>query len=453
MSVESVNRNASTSKASSRSSGRSDMINLGTGRPSAVFYPWENLTTRATPEENVFDGSVGESMSCSKGDTTYDLARALDYGHAAGSPQLRRFFTEHIELIHDPPYPDWETCLTCSTTSALEMMFRMLCNRGDWILTEEYTYSGVVEAVKPLGLNALGIRMDEAGLLPDDLDSKLRHWDVDDGPKPFVLYTIPCGQNPTGTTQTPERRRAIYHVAEQHDLCIIEDDPYYFLHLGASAREGKDVPATPDEYLSGLPPSYLSLDVSGRVLRVETTSKILAPGLRCGWLTGCSQLIAKFLSHTEFSTVAPSGPSQVMLYKLLGESWGHEGFIRWLSRLSHQYRHRRDIIAEACNDCLPSKLCSWTAPTAGMFLWITLELSKHPDAERESKVLRSEVEDRLYTKSRENGVQISKGSWFAARESSTERVSLRLTFAAAPEVSLRPAVERLGCVVRDEFRL
>lgn len=73
-------------------------------------------------------------MSCTMGKVAYNLDAALNYGHAVGSPQLLRFFTEHVGTIHRPPYDDWETCLTSGTTAALELLFRMLCNRGDLIV-------------------------------------------------------------------------------------------------------------------------------------------------------------------------------------------------------------------------------------------------------------------------------------------------------------------------------
>lgn len=77
----------------------------------------------------------------------------------------------------------------------------------------------------------LGVKMDSEGLLPDALDELLSNWDAKSrgARKPFVLYTVPSGQNPTGATQGTERRRAIYKVAQKHDLYILEDEPYYFL--------------------------------------------------------------------------------------------------------------------------------------------------------------------------------------------------------------------------------
>lgn len=471
LSTESHSRYASTLKASTKVKGSDSIISLGTARPAGQFFPWDFMALggpRPTGDDRQSDipnttndaPAQRAAMSCSRGEAAYDLDIALNYGYTAGSPQLLRFITEHIEMIHHPPYDEWETCLTSGSTAAIEMLLRMLCNRGDWIVAEEHTYSGFIEAAKPLGLNILGVRMDGIGLVPEDLDSKLRAWDTSAGAihkKPRTLYTIPSGQNPTGRTQAGERRRAIYRVAEEHDLIIIEDDPYYLLQLGGPGAGL--APMTQDTYLSALPPSYLSLDKSGRVLRLDSTSKILAPGLRCGWLTGCSQLVAKFLNHTEFSTVSPSGPSQVMLYKLLDENWGHAGFIAWLTKLSWQYRQRLNTLIDACEIHLPrGEVCSWTAPTVGMFLWMRIDWVRHPLAARlgacpdEHRASFFDVEDRVLTRAKVYGVQISKGSWFAVGEPSTENMYFRLTFAAAPYGALGSAIERLGRALEAEFK-
>jgi aromatic amino acid aminotransferase I len=163
------------------------------------------MTIRARNANKVKEGdgtNSTSSMSCERGESAYDLDIALNYGGAIGSPQVLRFITEHVEIIHKPAYDDWKTCVTCGTTSATEQVLRMLCNSGDWVLAEAYTYSGAIEVAKALGLNILGVEMDDVGLLPEDLDSKLRNWDVARGAKPSALYTIPSGHNPTGTTQT-----------------------------------------------------------------------------------------------------------------------------------------------------------------------------------------------------------------------------------------------------------
>lgn len=463
-SLESLNQIPSPLRMAARAPGQPRLITLGTARPAPQYFPWETLDTTAEWNYSGSKSSVANTtalMSCTREEEGYPLNVAMNYGYSAGSPQVLRFVTEHMELIHDPPYDDWECCMTCGTTSAFEIAFRLFCNRGDYVFFENHTYSGTLATAKAQGLNVIGVDVDEFGLVAEDLDSKLRNWDASKGPKPSLLYTIPTGQNPTGATQSLARRKAIYQVAEEHDLYIIEDDPYYFIQLGEDNYDtsAPKVPqATPDALLARLPVSYLSLDVSGRVLRMDTTSKILAPGLRCGWVTGSSQVIAKFISQTEVGVLSPSGPSQLMVYKLLDETWGHEGFISWLSYLSSEYRDRRNILLEACNRYLPSEICQWAIPTTGMFFWVKVAVPKHPAAgqDRSPEQLRlfhSEVEDRIFTSANENGVLVSKGSWFAASKEQEPQVCFRMTFAAAPENDLTEAIERFAQAVRKEYQL
>ncbi|EME45300.1 hypothetical protein DOTSEDRAFT_87682 [Dothistroma septosporum NZE10] len=456
LSKESRARYAATLKASASVTSSIRTINLGTARPASRYFPWQSMTMSGYDPWAQSDckGQMESIMkaNCEKGEAGWDFGTAMNYGWATGSPQLLRFITEDVELLHDPPYQDWECCITSGTTSALEMIFRILCNLGDNILTEWYSYPGALEAIRPLGIKAIGIDMDEDGLGPDALDLKLQQWDPANGPKPFVLYTVPCGQNPTGITQSLQRRKAIYALAEAHDLLIVEDDPYYFLTLTEDLRN-----ASLDQYIRTLPTSYLSLDRSGRVLRLDATSKILAPGLRAGWLTCCTQLMTKFLCHTECSTTAPSGPSQVMLYKTLDEAWGHEGFIRWLMRLSSQYRGCRDTMIKACERYLPGKICRWTVPSVGMFVWINVDLSTHPsantDSPRSSRGCNAPViEEKIFASAKARGVQVSRGSWFAVDQNLKDTVvAFRMTFAAADEELLEEAVRRFGAAVREEF--
>lgn len=456
----SINSHLQTSsplKSASWSSGGSvRTITLGTARPAPEFYPWESLSMRCPDIESAkINGAVeaNATISCDRGEEAYDLSVAMNYGYSAGSPQLLRYVTEHVELVHNPPYDNWESCLSCGTTSAIEIAFRIFCNPGDTILVEDCTYSGTIAAAKAQELNLLGIKMDENGLLPQDLDQKLNAWDVSTSRKPFVLYMIPCGQNPTGATQTTERKRAIYEVAVKHDLYIIEDDPYYFLQLDLPGGKASSA----ENYFNHLPSSYLSLDSCGRVLRMDTLSKILAPGLRCGWVTASAQVIEKFFAYSEVSVLSPSGPSQVMAYKLLDETWGHEGFVRWLNVLSLQYRQRRDSLLVACDRFLPRHACTWEAPSIGMFVWVHVrdcsiarELRLLSESRR--RAIYFDTEERIYSKARNNGVLVSKGSWFVPDTESINGVYFRLTFAAAAELDLVEAIQRFGNAIEVELK-
>ena len=457
LSDESLTQGVSPLKDSAKTVNPSTTIPLGTGRSNSLYYPWQSMSMTGAKESRQSRAlKPTDPMTCTKGETAFDLSSALNYAEPSGWSQLVASFRESTCLVHDPPYQDWDTTLTCGSTSAIDISLRMFCNRGDWILTEAFTYPGMLIASRAQGLKAQGIEMDEDGLVPEDLDAKLRCWDPSRGRKPFVLYTIPSGHNPTGITQSTARKHAIYEIAERHELLILEDDPYFFLRLDESSPPPSlDTypPFSPfDQFRRSLPTSYLSLDRSGRVIRVESTSKILAPGLRCGWLTASRQIVDMFTNFAEVGPSSPSGPSQVMLYKLLVENWGREGFADWLSYLSAVYRSRRDAMIAACEKYLPKEVCTWTTPAHGIFLWINIDLERHPDSAEKGKKQCHAVEDRIYQGAESNGVLVARGSWFGV-ESCADKVFFRMTFVAtASQDDLRQGVERFGRAVRAEFQ-
>lgn len=194
------------------------------------------------------------------------------------------------QIVHNPPYQDWHCTLTIGSTSALDIALSMFTGRGEYILAEEYTYPAVIESTNPLGIKCVGIKMDAEGLLPSHMDDLLTNWNPSTRagvPKPWLLYTVPSGQNPTGATQGEQRRREIYRVAHKHDVFILEDDPYYFLQMQTYTGPSTTSPPPPsshDEFLQGLFPSFLSMDIDGRVMRMDSFSKVLAPGTRVGYL-------------------------------------------------------------------------------------------------------------------------------------------------------------------------
>lgn len=238
---------------------------------------------------------------------------------------------------------------------------------------EEYTFASAAETAFPQGLKALGVPMDEQGMIPEALDDLLSNWDAKarGARKPYVMYTIPTGQNPTGATQSAERRRAVYKVAQKHDIYIVEDEPYYFLQMQPYGGEGAKPlppPATHEEFIKSLVPSFLSMDVDGRVLRLESFSKVVAPGTRVGWIVASEEMLERFVRTFEVSSQNPSGISQIVLYKLLDEHWGHSGYLDWLINLRMQYTGRRDSMVHACEKHLPREIAHWVPPAAGMFV-------------------------------------------------------------------------------------
>jgi len=452
-----------------------DMISMCGGLPSSDYFPFDEVSFKTpfapqfSEEETAITGVTHTSgkHDIPEGKSLYDLAVALNYGQSMGPPQLLRFLTEHTEVVHNPPYSDWDIILTAGSTSGLEMVLRMFANRGDYVITEEYSFSTAIETVRPMGLHLLGIKMDEHGMLPSSLDHVLSTWNPSargGARKPFLVYTVPTGQNPTSATQPLSRRKALYAIFKKHDLTILEDEPYYFLQMdpytsGHTHTVPKPfIPAPIDEFLSNIVPSYLSFDTSGRIVRLDSFSKTLAPGTRCGWITAPSQLITQLIRHSETSVQNPSGFAMVALYKLLEENWGHKGYLEWLMYMRAEYTRRRDIIVNACERHLPSSVASWEAPKAGMFHWIKIDITKHPaytERSESSAALAQllDIESRIFLRGVDKCVLLARGSAFRAEAGTDREVYMRTTFAAASAERLEMAVQRMGDALREEFGL
>lgn len=191
------------------------------------------------------------------------------------------------------------------------------------------------------------------------------NWNVSkDGPRPRVLYTIPTGSNPSGVSLDEQRRDELYAICQEFDLLILEDDPYYFLQLGASRRR-----------------SLLSRDVDGRVLRFDSFSKILSAGMRMGLVTGPPVLLERINFASQSSLLHPSGISQALMLQLfrlwgVGET-GAEGpaslglLEEQVQRVNQFYAAQLEAFeASASRHNLRGLGVSWTVPDAGMFVWM-----------------------------------------------------------------------------------
>ncbi|KAI9730605.1 MAG: Aromatic/aminoadipate aminotransferase 1 [Claussenomyces sp. TS43310] len=464
LSTETKARKPSTLKGAAKYLKNPGLISLGGGLPCSEYFPIGELdfTVPSVPnfsEEDTKSSGISVKSGkydLSEGKSAYDLSVALNYGQGTGSAQLIRFVTEHTELVCNPPYADWECCLTVGSTSALEQALRIFTERGDYMMSEEYTFATAVETAAPLGVRCIGIKMDSQGLQPENMDEILSNWDVKarGARKPFLLYTVPSGQNPTGATQGEERRRALYKVARKHDVYILEDEPYYFLQM--QPYTGADVPDAPapasnEEFLRALVPTLLSMDIDGRVMRLDSFSKVIAPGTRVGWITASEQIVERFVRHNEVCSQNPSGLSQLVLYKMLDESWGHDGYLKWLINLRLEYTSRRNVILEACERYLPGDVVKWNPPAAGMFLWLEVDWRKHPKVDSKDYAA---IEEEIFLAAVAQGVLVSRGSWFAAdRDFLPTRMFFRATFAAASSDKMTGAIERFGVAIRESFGL
>eukprot|EP00164_Ancoracysta_twista_P005768 GFYU01007932.1.p1 GENE.GFYU01007932.1~~GFYU01007932.1.p1 ORF type:complete len:467 (+),score=101.74 GFYU01007932.1:113-1513(+) len=380
-----------------------NMISLGAGVPNPSTFPIKSMTITLS------DGSVLELDE----KTT---ATGLQYAETPGIAPLQEWIRNCIDRYHKPS-GEYSICVTNGSQDGQDKAFQMLVNPGDTILVENPTYSGALAALNPMNCNLLGIDTDDKGMNVDKLSKTLRNWDTClQGAKPKVIYVIPNGSNPTGFTYSLERRQQIYAVAREHNLIIMEDDPYYFLQF------------------SDFLPSFMSMDEDGRVLRFDSFSKILSSGIRLGWVSGSPALLDRIKLHMQSSTLHANAFSQVVVSSIL-QQWGQQGWDNQVTNTIDFYRTRRDKCLEAAERHLRG-LAEWSTPTAGMFLWFKVHGVR-------------DTRDMIMSGAHEHKVLFVPGTGFnpiVGGESSY----LRASYSVAKEEDFDVAFERLAGMIRKQ---
>jgi 2-aminoadipate transaminase len=301
-----------------------EIISFAGGLPAPELFPLENVllaTERVLREDGV---------------------AALQYGPSEGfSPLRETFAAESRSRGIDCTAED--ILVTTGSQQSLDLAGKIFLNAGDCVLTENPTYMAAIQAFQTCEVRFAAVPMDADGLIPEALPELIER------EKPKFLYTIPNFQNPTGVTLTAERRKTLYSIALRYGLTILEDDPY-----GRLRYAGVDVPP------------IKSLDTEGLVIYQSTVSKIIAPGLRVGWLVANEQIRRKLTIVKQAADLHTSSLDQRIAHRYLAD-FDSEAHIE---KIRKAYGEHYAIMDAALTENMPAGF-SWTHPEGGMFLWGT----------------------------------------------------------------------------------
>ncbi|XP_037787141.1 kynurenine/alpha-aminoadipate aminotransferase, mitochondrial-like [Penaeus monodon] len=286
------------------------------------------------------------------------MAAALQYGNKEGNVQLLNYLSDLTQRLHAPPCWSRTKQLITIGQDGLAKAFVMLVDPGDHVIVPQLCSTGSFSELSALNPRYISVEEDEEGMLAEDLRSTLAQLKLESMIKqhefrPKVMYVSPSSNSPSGMGMSEQRRRAIYAIACEYDLLILEDDPYYFLHF-------KD----------DLPPSFLSLDNEGRVIRFDSFSDVVNTGVLTEVITGPKPLVEKILQHVQATVLGGIGLPQALFTELL-HAWGLEGFFRHIKEVRQLYCSRRDAMLLAAERHLTG-LCEWNKPEGGMFLWLKI---------------------------------------------------------------------------------
>uniref|UniRef100_A0A1B6D250 Aminotransferase class I/classII large domain-containing protein n=1 Tax=Clastoptera arizonana TaxID=38151 RepID=A0A1B6D250_9HEMI len=317
-------------------------ISFGVGVPNVSTFPFEKMKIKL---KNGSTFSIEDD----------ELKTALQYLPSQGYGPLILQLKDIQDYTHGTQ--NWNSKGVMVTTGGQEPLFaslQMCLNPGIAIIIPHPLYPGSLDAITPMNPNIIAIEQDKYGLRVDQLQERLEECRSKGGPLPKVMYINPTACNPSGMTVPLDRKKVIYNLACEYNFLILEDDPYYFLN-----------------FLPKDPESFLSIDTEGRVIRMDSFSKILSSGLRIGFVTAPIPLLRRIELHMQVSTLHTSGVSQVIVNKLLTQ-WGKQGFEKHIKEVKAFYREKKDRLIHACSRHLKD-LAEWEEPTGGMFIWVKIK--------------------------------------------------------------------------------
>jgi 2-aminoadipate transaminase len=338
-------------------------------------------------------------------------AEALQYAPRAGLPELRSWIVEFMRS--DGAAVNAENVLiTNGAKHALELVCRALLDEGDVVVVTAPTYFSAIPILRSYGATFLEVPQDAEGMNVDALSALLERRTRDRLPRPKFIYDVPDFHNPTGATLPRERRLDLLALAARHRIPVVEDSPYRKVRF-----EGESVP------------SLKSLDTQNVVIHLGTFAKLMAPGLRVGWVAAPPALVARM---AQLKADAGSCPlTQRIILEFCAVGGRLPAHIR---AVQMQYRANRDRMIAALHREAPE--LSFAKPLGGYYLWLTTP----PDV----------TGDELAAAAQRAGVVVIAGSRFYANPDALHpRNRLRVAYSHASAAEIDEGVRRLTRAYRE----
>lgn len=325
---------------------------------------------------------------------------ALQYGPTEGYAPLRAWVAEDLNRQGARVGPD-NILILSGSQQGLDLLGKVLIDPGSKVLVETPSYLGALQSFSLYQPNYVSVPSDEGGLQPESLTPALAQ-----GGR--FLYALPNFQNPTGRTLDSQRRHALVEATARLNLPLVEDDPYGELRYAGEPQPGL---------------LALGQAAGANVIRMGSFSKVLAPGLRLGYLAAAPSLINKLVQAKQATDLHTATLTQMAVHEIVKDGFlaGHLPAVRELYR--QQCMHMLDAMSQHFPETV-----RWDTPEGGMFLWVTLPA--HIDSTR------------LLEQAVARGVAFVPGAPFYAGD--PQRNTLRLSFVTVSEARIREGVRILG---------
>lgn len=367
---------------------RPEIISFGGGLPAPELFPVEGMK-RAM--EKVLDEAG---------------SKALQYFTTEGLVPLRKKIADRTNQRTGTDLGQENVVIVTGSQQALDLAGKIFLDEGDVVLCESPTYLGAIDALKAYSPRFVEVQTDGEGMVTEDLERQLAA-----NERVKLIYVTPDFQNPTGVTWSDNRRRSFMEVVNEHEIPVLEDNPYGELRFQGVT-----------------PPSLKSYDEKGNVILLGTFSKILSPGMRVAWICGDEDLLEKFVYVKQASDLHTSTLSQYQIDAFL-DMYDLDEHIAGLIEV---YRHRRDVMLTSMDEFLPEGV-DFNRPDGGLFTWAVM-----PEGVSSRDVL---------TKAIENNVAFVPGDAFYPNGGHEN--TMRLNFSNMSPQRITKGIEILGKVMES----
>ena len=334
---------------------------------------------------------------------------ALQYGTTEGLPRLRQQIADRLAAKNNIHTDIANIIPTAGSQQGLDFAARLFVNPGDVVIMESPSYLGAINAFIQSQPNFVEIPTDEDGMIMEELDRVLA-----ETPNVKMIYVIPDFQNPSGRTWPLERRRKFMEIINKYEIPVLEDNPY-----GELRYEG--------EYL----PALKSMDTKGLVIYLGTFSKILAPGLRLGWIVANDEYIRKFNLIAQGAVLQTSTFSIAAVSKFI-DMYDLDAHVE---KIRQVYKHRCALMVESMDKYFPKEV-SFTRPNGGLFTWA--ELPDYIDTKE------------MATQALEQKVAYVPGASFFPNGGNCH--CMRLNYSCMPDERIVEGIKRLGNVIKANLK-
>lgn len=375
-----------------------------TSRPEIISFAGGNPAVESLDMEAVEE--VTRAVIAETGST------ALQYGIGQGRPELREQLVEVMRKEGIAAHAD-DLVITNGGQQALELIGSCFLNPGDIVLAEGPTYVGGIGALNACQADVRHVPMDADGMQVDLLEEALAQLAAE-GRRAKYIYTIPNHQNPGGVSLSVERRQRLAELAEEHDVLVLEDNPYGLLDFAGETF-----------------PSIRSL-IPDRVIYVGTVSKTFAPGVRTGWIAAPRPVRDKLVLLREAADLCPSTLTQMIV-----ERWfSTQPWTEQIKVLREVYREKAETMLTGLDAEMPEGV-QWNRPTGAFYIWMQV-----PNGIDTSDLLAKAINHR---------VAYVPGRGFYADGTGGDK--LRLSFSMPSPERIREGVARFGELLHEELDL